>query len=88
MTHVQKQFRVDRTWQPGDDCVLAALTDQDGAESFHLFTREWFDDPAAADSTRRLPRYTLPNHELGGPLPPAWQARLDATQVTTSDLDR
>ncbi|ORV90665.1 hypothetical protein AWC11_12030 [Mycobacterium interjectum] len=76
MTHVQKQFRVDRTWQPDDECVLAVLTDEDGAESFHLFTREWFDGPAADGG--RLPRYTLPSHELAGPLPPSWQCRLDA----------
>lgn len=74
MTHVQKQFRVDRTWRPADGCVLAVLADQDGAESFHLFTRDWFDE--STEGGRRLPRYTLPGHEMVGPLPPAWQHRL------------
>jgi hypothetical protein len=72
---IQKQFRIDRTFEVGGGCVLAVLTDQNGQESFHTFTREWFD--GALPGERRRTRYKLPSHERTGPLPPAWQDRLE-----------
>lgn len=86
MSHVEKQFCFDRTFQMGAGCVLAVLVDQDGEESFHAFTPEWFDGSAPGE--RRRTRYRVPAHERTGPLPPVWQRRVDASQVATSDLDR
>lgn len=86
MSHVEKQFCIDRTFQVGSGCVLAVLIDQDGAQSFHAFTPEWFDGSVPGE--RRRTRYRLPAHERTGPLPPAWQRRVEGRPLPSGQYNR